>query len=259
VNKPDRVAQYPDLAGRVAVVTGGSRGIGAATGRYLAENGVRVAVVGRDEAALDSVVDEIRWCGGTAIGVSADCTDPAALAALRDRVEREFDEVDIVAAFAGGGGAPKPTVDLPLDEWRRIIDGDLTATFLTVQTFLPSMIGRRRGSLVTMSSAAGRSPSQANAAYAVSKAGVAMLTRHLAAEVAPVGVRVNCLAPSAVRNEKMSRAMSEEQIERLGGSFPLRRVGVPDDVAAAAAFLASDASSWITGVTLDVAGGKIIL
>jgi 3-oxoacyl-[acyl-carrier protein] reductase len=86
-----------------------------------------------------------------------------------------------------------------------------------------------------------------------------MLTRHLAAEVAPAGVRVNCLAPASVRNEKMSRALSEEQITRLGRSFPLQRIGAPADVAAAAAFLASDASSWITGVTLDVAGGKIIM
>jgi 3-oxoacyl-[acyl-carrier protein] reductase len=253
------LAQFPDLAGKVAVVTGGSRGIGAATGRYLAENGVRVALVSRDGSALDTVVEEIRWCGGTAIAVPADCTDPAALTTLRDRVEREFDEVDIVVAFAGGGGAPRSSVDMPVDEWRRILDGDLTATFLTVQAFLPSMVDRGRGAVVTMSSAAGRLPSRANVAYAVAKAGVAMLTRHLAAEVAGAGVRLNCLAPSAVRNEKMSRAMSEEQIAKLGGSFPLGRVGVPDDVAAATAFLVSDASSWITGVTLDIAGGKIIL
>ncbi len=256
---PDAPAHYPDLAGKVAVVTGGSRGIGAATARYLAENGVRVALVARDKAALDAVVGEIHWCGGEAVAVPADCTDPVALMAVRDQVEREFGEVDVVAAFAGGAGAPRPTVDLPVEEWRRIIDGDLTATFLTVQTFLSPMVERGRGSMITMSSAAGRQPSQANAAYAVAKAGVAMLTRHLAAEVAPAGVRVNCLAPSAVRNEKMSRAMSEEQLSRLGRSFPLRRIGAPGDVAAAAAFLASDASSWITGVTLDVAGGKVIL
>jgi 3-oxoacyl-[acyl-carrier protein] reductase len=252
-------AHYPDLAGKVAVVTGGSRGIGAATSRYLADNGVRVAAVARDRTALGAVVEEIRWAGGTAIGIAADCTDPAAVDAMRERVEREFDEVDVVAAFAGGAGAPRPSMELSVDEWRRILDSDLTATFLTIQAFLPSMAGRGRGSIITMSSAAGRLPSRANAAYAAAKAGVAMLTRHLAGEYAPSGVRLNCVAPSAVRNEKMDRAMSADQLARLGGSFPLRRVGVPDDVAAATAFLASDASSWITGITLDIAGGKIIM
>jgi NAD(P)-dependent dehydrogenase (short-subunit alcohol dehydrogenase family) len=255
----NKQASFPDLAGRVAVVTGGSRAIGAATSRYLADNGVRVAVVGRDETALANVVEEIRWGGGTAIAVPADCTDPDALTDLRDRVEREFDEVDIVAAFAGGAGLPKPTVDLAIEDWLYTIDTDLTSAFLTIHTFLESMVGRGTGSIITMSSAAGRLPSRANAAYAVAKAGVSMLTRHLAAEYAPAGVRVNCIAPSAVRNERMERAMTEAQLDQLGSQFPLRRLGTPDDVAAAAAFLASDASSWITGVTLDVAGGKIIL
>lgn len=249
---------YPDLKGKVAVVTGGSRGIGTATCRMLAANGVRVAAVGRDGAALESVVEDL-WSVGHAIGVVADVTDPAAVDALHERVTDELGEVEILAAFAGGGGAPRPTAELPVEEWRRIIDGDLTGMFVTVHAFLPGMLERGRGSIVTMSSSAGRLPSQANAAYAAAKAGVAMFSRHLAAEVAPQGVRVNCLAPSGVRNEKMARALSEEQIQRLGESFPLRRIGVPDDVAAATAFLASDASSWITGVTLDISGGKIIL
>jgi 3-oxoacyl-[acyl-carrier protein] reductase len=110
-----------------------------------------------------------------------------------------------------------------------------------------------------MSSSAGRQPSQAAAAYAVAKAGVVMLTKHLAAELGPRGVRVNCLAPSAVLNEKMSAAMSEEQLAGMASTFPLGRIGQPDDVAAAAVFLLSEESSWITGVTLDVTGGRVIV
>lgn len=109
-----------------------------------------------------------------------------------------------------------------------------------------------------MSSAAGRQPSQAAAAYAAAKAGVIGLSKHLAAEMGPHGIRVNCLAPSAVLNEKMATTMTNQQQEQLAATFPLGRLGQPDDVANAAIFLLSDHASWLTGVTLDVSGGRII-
>src|ERR671928_225807 len=116
---------------------------------------------------------------------------------------------------------------------------------------LPGMLERGRGAIVTMSSSAGRQPSQAAAAYAAAKAGVAMLSRHLAAELGPRGIRVNCLAPSAVVNERMATRMTDDQRAQLAKAFPLGRLGQPDDVAAAALYLLSDAASWVTGVTLD--------
>lgn len=247
------------IAGRVAMVTGGSRGIGAATAARLAASGAAVGVGGRDGAAIDRVVAAIRADGGRAVGVPADTTDAGALAAAFAALTHEFGPVDLLAAFAGGNGRPRPTEQVEPDEWRRVIEGDLTGTFLSIRAALPAMLEQGRGAIVTMSSAAGRLPSQAAAAYAAAKAGVVMLSKHLAAELGPRGIRVNCLAPSAVLNEKMAANMTAEQREQLAGAFPLGRLGRPDDVAAAAVFLLSDQASWLTGVTLDVSGGRIIV
>jgi 3-oxoacyl-[acyl-carrier protein] reductase len=250
---------YPDLAGKVAVVSGGSRGIGAATCRLLAQNGAKVTVNGRDETAIDSVVQEIRGSGGEAIGVAADLTDFAAAERMRQRVEEELGAVEVLAAFAGGQGYPTPTEQMAEEQWRSVIDSDLTATFLTVRSLLPGMIQRGGGSIVTMASSAARLPSQASAAYAAAKAGVVMFSRHVANEVGQHGVRVNCLAPASVLTERVKRLMPEETQQQVAAMHPLGRMGTPEDVALAALFLASESSSWITGVTLDVAGGRIIV
>jgi 3-oxoacyl-[acyl-carrier protein] reductase len=250
---------YPDLAGTVALVTGGSRGIGAATCRALAANGVKVAVNGRDAAAVDAVVESIAVDGGHAVAVPGDVTDPHTAGKIRETAERALGPVQILAPFAGGQGRPVPTVDLGLDQWRAIIDSDLTSVYLTVTEFLPGMIERKAGTVIMMASTAARYPSGANAAYAVAKAGVVMFSKHLANEVGRHGVRVNCLAPSAVLNDKMQQAMSTDQLQQLAGAFPLGRIGQPSDVAQAVLYLASDAASWVTGVTLDLTGGRVIL
>jgi 3-oxoacyl-[acyl-carrier protein] reductase len=247
------------LTGRVALVTGGSRGIGAATASRLASLGAVVAVGGRDRDAIDRVVAGIRDRGGDAVPAPADVTDADDLARTQARLAAELGPVELLAAFAGGNGRPRPTEQVEPEEWRAVVESDLTSTFLTIRAVLPGMLEQGRGAILTMASAAGRQPSQAAAAYAAAKAGVVMLTKHLAAELGPRGVRVNCLAPSAVRNEKMSRAMSEEQLAALGATFPLGRIGRPEDVASAAAFLLSDQASWVTGVTLDITGGRVVV
>jgi 3-oxoacyl-[acyl-carrier protein] reductase len=249
----------PDLSGTVAVVTGGSRGIGAATAGALAAHGAAVAVVGRDRAAIDAAVAAITATGGRAIGVPADCTSQDDLQALHRTVGDQLGPVDIVAAFAGGNGAPVATAQESGAHWRSVLEGDLTATFLTVSAFLPTMIAARHGVIITMFSAAARQPAQSSAAYAAAKAGVIAFSRHLASEVAEQGIRVNCLAPAAVENDTMRQHLPADRRAALDASFPLGRIGQPDDVAAAALFLASPASSWITGITLDVAGGKIMI
>jgi len=252
-----RAPAYPDLAGKVGVVTGGSGGIGAATCRMLASNGVKVAVNGRDEAKIAAVVDGIRSAGGVALGVAADCTDFAAVEQMRKQVEEELGPVEVVSAFVGGGRARLgPVAQTTEEEWHSTVDANLTATFLTLKSFLPGMIERGGGSIVTMASSAARFPTGAPAPYAAAKAGVIVLTREVASEVGRHGVRVNCLAPHTVLVERTRHFMPEEQQQRIAAEIPLRRLGTPEDVALATLFLASESSSWITGVTLDVAGGK---
>ncbi len=264
--QPDRtrvshpIPRYPDLAGKIAVVTGGSRGIGAATCRVLADNGVKVVVNGRDDTAIEAVVGRISAAGGQAIGVSADVTSFPAIDRMRQRAEREFGPTDVLVAFAGGGLArPVPTVEITEDEWHSSVDGNLTATFLTLKGFLPGMIERRRGAIVTMASTAARMSSPAPAPYAAAKAGVIMLSRHVANEVGKYGVRVNCVAPSAVLTERNRERISDAQQEQIAAMHPLGRLGMPEDVALATLFLVSDASSWLTGLTLDVAGGRVMV
>ncbi|HLI61135.1 MAG TPA: SDR family NAD(P)-dependent oxidoreductase [Solirubrobacteraceae bacterium] len=249
---------YPDLADQVAVITGGSRGIGAATARALAANGAKVALVARDADALAAQADALSSDGARARAVVADCSIPEQVRHAAEEIASELGRVSILAAFAGGRGEPATTVQESLEHWRAVLDTNLTATFLTTQAFLPAMIERGRGVIITMASSAARQPERSSAAYAAAKAGVSALTRQLAVEVAADGIRVNCLAPASTLNERMAAHMSDRQLDQLAATFPLGRIAVPDDVADAACFLASDASSWMTGITLDVAGGKVM-
>jgi 3-oxoacyl-[acyl-carrier protein] reductase len=254
------IPTYPDLTGKVAVVTGGSKGIGAATCRLLGRQGVKVAVTGRDEAAIEALVTEIKASAGQALGVVADCCDFDALERMREKTERELGPADVLVAFAGGFSAYTPAHLIEEREWHSVIDSNLTATFLTVKSFLPGMLERKRGSIVTMASNAARFLDiLTTASYAAAKAGIVMLSRHVAKEVGQYGVRVNCVAPATVLSDRVRRIMSEARQQEVAALAPLGRMGTPEDVALATLFLASDSSSWLTGVTLDVAGGRIML
>lgn len=254
------IPTYPDLAGKVAVVTGGSKGIGAATCRLLGHQGAMVTVVGRDRPAIDRVVGDIRSSGGKGLGVVADCRDVNALEQMRKTVEREFGPADVLVAYAGGFGAYTPAHLIEEAEWHSIVDSNLTATFLTAKCFLPGMIERRRGSIITMASNSARFLDiLTTASYAAAKAGIMVFSRHVAKEVGQHGIRVNCVAPATVLSERVGRIMSEARLQEVAAMAPLGRIGTPDDVALATLFLASDSSSWLTGVTLDVAGGRIML
>ncbi|MEO3868650.1 SDR family NAD(P)-dependent oxidoreductase [Nonomuraea sp. B12E4] len=263
---------YPDLQGRVALITGGSGGIGRETAKVLAEQGMRVAVNGRDPIAIESAVRAIQGApvgvavegaaigttaGTAAIGVAADTTDFTAIEAMRAETERRLGPVDVLAIFAGGGtGRPRPIDEMDEEDWHATLHANLTSAFLVIKSFLPGMRRRGRGSIITMSSLAARTPTPASVAYTAAKAGVIAMTRQLAHELGPAGIRVNAVSPSTIMTDRLAERMPAEAMERMLAGHPLGRLGTPLDVANVTAFLASDTSSWLTGLTIDVAGGR---
>src|SRR5215467_1076497 len=249
------------LEDKVVLVTGSSQGIGAGIATLFAEHGARVIVHGRDAAAMSAVTARIEQAGGRAIAVAADVTSFAEVEAMRRTIEDELGPVDVLVANAGGNPVPPGPVEQISEEgWRDSVDANLTATFLTVKSFLPGMKERKAGTIITMSSAAARRPdARSPVPYAAAKAGVQILTQDLAAQAGPSGVRVNCLAPETILTERNQQQIPEAVQEQLAGMHPLRRLGTPEDVARAAVYLASDEAAWITGVILDVAGGAVMV
>jgi 3-oxoacyl-[acyl-carrier protein] reductase len=255
------IPTYPDLAGKVAVVTGGSKGIGAATAVLLGHNGARVAVCGRDPETIERVTSETREAGAAeAVGLAADLTTEDGVMGLRAEVEEELGPTEVLLAFAGGFGARTPLLETKVEEWEHVVESNLTSTFLTLREFAPGMVERGSGSIVTMASNAARFLDiKLTASYAAAKAGIAMLSRHAALELGQHGVRVNVLAPATILSERVKTNMDEERLASIAEMSPLGTIGVPEDPALAALFLASDSARWITGATLDVAGGRIMV
>jgi 3-oxoacyl-[acyl-carrier protein] reductase len=249
------------LDSKVALVTGSSRGIGAAIAHLFAQEGARVVVHGRDIAALSAVQTAIEGAGGRAIRVAADLTRYADIEAMRRQIERELGPVDILVANAGGSFTPPgPLEEVTEEGWRASLDGNLTATFLTIKSILPGMKQRNAGNLITVSSAAGRRPHpRSPIPYAVAKAGIEILTKDLAAQVGPYGIRANCIAPETILTERNKQRIPDAQQQELADAHPIRRLGTPEDVARAALFLASEDAAWITGVVMDVAGGAVMI
>jgi 3-oxoacyl-[acyl-carrier protein] reductase len=249
-----------ELQDRIALVTGSSRGIGAAIARLFADRGATVVVHGRDHTAVEAVTSQIRESGGTALSAICDLTRSDEVEDMRLAIEQQLGPVEILVANAGGGPVRLgPVEEIPESEWRESLEANLTATFLTMKAFLPGMKQRGRGNIITISSAVARRPSpQSPVAYAAAKAAIELVTKEVAAQAGPAGVRVNCIAPETILTERNEELIPPDRQEQLSLAHPVQRLGLPDDVAQAALFLASDHSSWISGVTLDVAGGSVL-
>lgn len=250
-----------DLKNKVALVTGSSRGIGAAIAKLFAERGAKVAVHGRDAQALTAVRSEIERAGGRAIECQADVTSFKEIEAMRQRIEAELGPIEILVANAGANLTPPriPFEEISEEGWRASINTNLTATFLTIRSVLPGMKARGAGNIITLSSAAARRPSaRSPIPYAVAKAGIQLLTQDLADELGLHGIRVNCISPESILTERNKQQIPEETQRNMVESHPIRRLGTPEDVAHAALYLASEESAWISGVILDVAGGSVL-
>lgn len=249
------------LDGRIALVTGSSRGIGAAIARLFAAEGATVAIHGRDAAAIDEVRASIAKTEGNAIGATADVTDFSQIEAMRAQIEEKAGPVDLLVANAGGTlVAPGPLEEAPIAAWKATVDANLTSTFLTLKSFLPGMKQRGRGDIITISSTAARRPhSRSPIAYAVAKAGVLLLTQDVALQAGPFGIRANCIAPETILTDENRVRIPLDVQARLADAHALRRLGLPEDVARAALFLACrEDSGWMTGVVLDLHGGTQI-
>ncbi|GLZ09227.1 3-oxoacyl-ACP reductase [Actinomadura sp. NBRC 104412] len=240
------------LTGRTAVVTGASRGIGLAIAQRLVDEGARVCVTGRKPADL---AEAVRALGGPehALGVAGTIGDPAHREEVVERTLAAFGGVDLLVNNTGINPVHGPLLDLDLAAARKITEVNVVAALAMVQLCHRSWMGEHGGAIVNVASVAGLRPSPGIAFYGASKAMLIHLTKNLAVELGP-GVRVNAVAPAVVKT-RFARLLYEGREDDVAASYPLRRLGVPEDVAGAVAFLLSEQASWMTGHTVVLDGG----
>jgi len=248
-----------DLSGRVAIVTGGSRGLGAEFGEGLAEAGASLMLCARRDEWLVPGVESLRARGFTAHAMRCDVSNPGEVQAVVDATLERFGRIDILVNNAGVSWGERPEV-MTLPQWQKVIDVNLTGAFICSQAAGREMLKRRYGRIINIASIAGM---QGNvngpyyAGYAASKAGLMGLTRELAASWGPHGVRVNAIAPGFFHSRMSDTSIAQVE-DSLRKTTPLGRVGQPGELKGVAVFLASDASSYITGQTIVVDGGGTI-
>ena len=240
------------LEGRIALVTGASRGIGAAIARAYAEAGASLALTARDEAALGRVATGLVELGTSAIAVATDMDDVDGYDRLVERVVGELGGIDVLVNNVGGS-PPRPFLETSPRSFEKAFHFNVTTAFELTRRATPHLLARN-GNVINVSSAIGRFAARGSAAYGTAKAALNHLTRMLAADLAP-RVRVNAIAPGAIDTAALGTVLDEPTRARMVAATPLRRLGEPADIAAAALWLASDAGGYVTGKVIEVDGG----
>ena len=251
---------YMDLTGKTAIITGAASGIGRATARVLARSGAAVTInYRRNEKDAEDLRKEIVSSGGRAIAVQADVTINADVEALARRAVEEFGPVDILVNNAGSLIERLRILELTEQRWDEVMDLNLKSAFLCCKAVVPSMIERKTGAIINLSSIAGRTGGALGSIhYSTAKGGLITFTKGLAKELAPFGIRVNAVSPGVIDTPYHEQFSSPEMMKGYVNGIPMGRVGDAEEVAKVIAFLASDASSYLAGETIEINGGMFM-
>jgi 7-alpha-hydroxysteroid dehydrogenase len=246
------------LEGKVAIITGGGRGIGAGIARVFTEAGAAVALTARTLAQVEEVAEEIRAAGGRALPIQADLYDNSQLPAVIDKTLAEFGGIDVLVNNAGAGGSP-PFMETRIEDMQAALQLMVLAPFELARLAAPSMLQRPGASIINMTSVGYYRHTRGNLAHHTAKGAMAQLTRLLAADLGPK-IRVNAIAPAAVETPGLREVFDRHAAgmrEMVAKNMRLRRMGTPEDIAYAALYLASPAAGWVTGTVLDIDGGRV--
>ncbi len=245
---------------KVALVTGASGDIGRATAIALSRSSFAVAITDVDDFGLEKTLAAIKETGGDGASLTLDVTQKRDIESAIREIKSSLGGHVSVLVNCAGNLMPTKAVDIPESEWDSIVDVNLKGTFLCSQAVLPDMIAQGWGRIVNVSSTAGKNVSTVGGVhYTAAKAGVLGLTRHLASEVAAHGITVNAVCPGLIETQMVSNTITRERMDDYAKSFPIPRLGRPDEVASMISFLVSDAASYVTGASLDINGGDLMI